>query len=107
MKTKEGTECLAVLNNMGRKMQVDESQHADDQMHSSTKWMKLVNRGGLCFVQDVVYDLFIAIELIVDTKLSEIFQKGGKGVEHVKKENLSWVCEDEDVQCAWNMISPH
>ncbi len=63
MKTKEGTECLAVLNNMGRKMQVDESQHADDQKHSSTKWMKLVNRGGLCFVQDVVYDLFIAIEL--------------------------------------------
>ena len=25
----------------------------------------------------------------------------------MKKENLSWLCEDEDVQCAWNMISPH
>ena len=55
----------------------------------------------------MVYDLFIAIELIVDAKLSEIFQKGGKGIEHVNKENLSWVCEEGDIQCAWNMIRPH
>ena len=51
--------------------------------------------------------MFVTIELIVDGKLSESFQQGGKGIEHVNKENLSWVCEDEDVQCAWNSICPY
>ncbi len=29
----------------------------------------------------------------------------GKGIEQVKKENLAWVCEDDDVQSVWNQIS--
>ena len=87
-------------------MKADESDD-DEQEYCSTKWIKLANRGGLCFVEDVVYDLFVIIELIVDGKLSEIFQQGGKGIEQVNKENLLWVCEDEDVQCAWNSISPY
>ena len=64
-----------------------------------------MNRGGLYFVEDVVYDLFVSIESLVDSKLSEIMKECGKGIEQVKKENLAWVCEDEEVQCVWNQIS--
>ncbi len=92
---KEGIECVAVLNDMGRKTKTDEP--AGEQDNSTTKWLKQANRGGLCFVVDIVYDLFVTIELIVDAKLSEIFHRCGKGIEQVK-DNLSWVCEDEDVQ---------
>ncbi len=103
--TKEGIECVAVLNDMGRKMKTDEP--AGEQDNSTTKWLKQANRGGLCFVEDIVYDLFVTIELIVNAKLSEIFHQCGKGIEQVNKDNLSWVCEDEDVQCTWNSISPY
>ena len=27
-----------------------------------------------------------------------------KGIEQVKKENLAWVCEDEEVQCLWEEV---
>ena len=40
-----------------------------------------MNRGGLYFVEDVVYDLFVSIESLVDSKLSEIMKKCGKGIE--------------------------
>ena len=35
----------------------------------------------------------------MDSKLSEIMKECRKGIEQVKKENLAWVCEDEEVQC--------
>ena len=31
--------------------------------------------------------------------------QGGAGIEQVKKENLSWLCDNEDVQHAWNLIN--
>jgi hypothetical protein len=34
----------------------------------------------------------------VDEKLSEILKQGGKNIEVVKKEKLSWVCNNEEVQ---------
>lgn len=49
--------------------------------------------------------LFVA-EHVADHELSSIFQAKGKGVEKVKKENLSWICDDEDVQFMWCMLSP-
>ena len=33
----------------------------------------------------------------MDSKLLQIFDEGGKGIEQLKKENLSWVCEDNVV----------
>jgi len=102
VKTKEGKECLAALHNIGSKMK---SSELGEQEHCSSRWIKIVNRGGLCFVEDAVYDFFVTIEIIVDAKLSEILHHSGKGIELVNKENLSWVCKDEDVQCVWSSIS--
>lgn len=31
--------------------------------------------------------------------------QAGAGMEQVKKENLSWICDNEDVQHAWNLIN--
>ena len=36
--------------------------------------------------------LFVTIELLVDQKRSSVMKGRGKGLEQVKKENLSWVC---------------
>ena len=71
----------------------------------STKWTKLINRRGLLLVKNNVYDLFLAIESLVEERLSQIFMQGGAGIEQVKKENLSWICDNEDVQHAWNLIN--
>lgn len=36
-----------------------------------------MNQGGLYFVQDIVYDLFVCIEMLVDSKLVEILEGCG------------------------------
>ena len=54
-----------------------------------------------------MYDFFVTIESIVDSKLSEIMKECGKGIEQVKKENLTWVCDDEEVQNLWDQVSPN
>ena len=53
-----------------------------------------------------MYYLFVALDLIVDKELTTIFEKKGKGIEKVKKDKLSWVCDDEEVQFIWCMVSP-
>ena len=99
-------ECVAALQEMGGKLHHRPSGDEPDQF-SSTKWSQLVDRGGLYFVQDEVFDLFIMIKLIVDSKLDKIYGQGGQGIEQVKRENLSWICEDEDVKSVWSFISPN
>ena len=32
--------------------------------------------------------------------------KSGKGLKQIKKENLAWLCDDEDVQFLWCLVSP-
>ena len=66
--------------------------------HRSSEWTRLTDRGGLYHVEDIVYDLFVAIELLANKELSTIFEAKGKGLEKVKKERLSWLCKDEDIQ---------
>ena len=105
-KTKAAVECLAALQEMGGKLRHWPSGDKLDQS-SLTKWSQLVDRGGLYFVQDEVFDLFIMIKLIVDSKLDKIYGQGGQGIEQVKRENLSWVCEDEDVKSVWSFICPN
>ena len=102
--SQESKECKAALLVMAGKLNTRDSR---EQEHSSNKWINIVNRGGLYFVEDVVYDLFVTIESLVDSKLSQIMKECGKGIEQVKKENLAWVCKDEDVQGIWNQISPN
>lgn len=38
-------------------------------------------------------------------ELSSIFQNKETGIKKVKKENISWLCDDEDVQLVWSSIS--
>ena len=89
---------------MGR-LRIEEPE--EQSYSSSIKWTKLVDRGGLLYVNECVYDLFVTIECIVDDKLSDILKQGGKNIEDVRKENLSWVCCNEVVLSLWYMASPH
>ena len=92
-------ECVAALQVMAGAIRTDTTEQ------SSNKWTSMVNRGGLYFVNNVVFDLFVTIESIVDSKLTQILKESGKGIEQVKKENLSWICEDEEVQSIWDDIT--
>ena len=103
LKNKEGTECVKVLNEMAKKMS---SHKVTSSNHQASEWTSLIDRGGLYYVEDIVYYLFIALDLIIDKELTTIFEKKGKGIEKVKKEKLSWVCDDDDVQFIWCMVSP-
>ena len=45
----------------------------------STKWTNLVDcGGGLHHVDDIVYELFVALEHLADKELTSIFQARGK-----------------------------
>ena len=54
----------------------------------------------------MVFYLFVALELITDRELTDIFQSRGKGIEKVTKDKLFWLCNNEEVQFIWSMISP-
>ena len=82
------------------------SHTATSSKHQSSEWTSLIDCGGLCYVEDIVYYLFVALDLIVDKELTVIFEKKLKGIEKVKKDKLSWVCDDEEVQFIWCMVSP-
>ena len=101
--SKEAIECTAALKEMAGKLTMQEPEQNE---HPSSEWTKIIDRGGLYHVEDVVYDLFVAIEYLVDEKLSEIFTQSGKDICQVKKENLSWLCDNEDIQFLWCLISP-
>lgn len=101
-KTQKEVECSRALNEMAsRAKPTVGSGHYE---HSKT-WISLVNRGGLFHANDAVLDLFIAIELKTDEELSSIFEQQGKGISKVKKENISWLTDDEEVQSVWSLVS--
>ena len=45
---------------------------------SSNKCTSLVNGVGLCVIRDEIADLFVTIELLVNSKLSQTFKECGK-----------------------------
>ena len=103
--TQEAIECTAALKEMAGKLKTSSTTMSRSEQRSS-EWTKLIDRGGLYHVEDIVYDLFVTIELLVDQKLSSILKGSGKGLEQVRKENLSWLCSDEEVQFLWCLVSP-
>ena len=103
-KSRTAADCVVALQEMGKKLETHPTTE-ELEKPSSNKWVTLVNRGGLYFIQDEVFDLFVTIELLVDSKLSQIFDDGGKGIEDVQKEKLSWVCNNDDVQCVCGVTS--
>ena len=103
LSTKEGIDCKNVLKGMAGKLSANPELASN---HSSNEWTNLVDRGGLYRVADLVYYLFAALELLIDKELTAVFQSKGKGIEKIQKEKLGWVCEDEEVQFIWCMVSP-
>ena len=95
-----GTQCCTALREMGAKL----SRNRSESDHRSSEWTQRTDRGSLYHVRDSVFNLFVAIELLVDKELSAIFNTKGKGLEKVKKEKLSWACRDDDVQSLWYII---
>ena len=85
MKTQESIECLRALREMGGKLMSREKE-------SVSQWSKLADRGGLYHVGDAAFELFVALEHVVDDQLTSIFKRKGKGLKMVKKEKLQWVC---------------
>ena len=68
------------------------------------QWTKLIDRDGLYHVQDVVYELFVAIDSVVNDKVDTLLCESRVDVEELKKENISWLCDDFDVQTMWDSI---
>ena len=101
-KSQEEIECSKALKEMAGKI----STCPVTSEHHSREWTVLVDRGGLYHVSDMVYYLFVVLELITDRELTAIFQSRGRGMYMVKKEKLSWLCNNEEVQFIWSMISP-
>ena len=48
----------------------------------------------------------MVLELIIDRELTAIFQSRGRGMHKVKKEKAAQLCNNEEVQFIWSMISP-
>ena len=44
------------------------------------------------------------LEIVIDDELTAIFNSKGKGIERIRKEKLSWVCDSEELQLVWGMI---
>ena len=44
----------------------------------SSEWTRLTNRGGLYHVEDIVFELFVALEHVADEELTSIFKAKGK-----------------------------
>ena len=66
--------------------------------------VRKVNRGGLFEVNDTAFSLFCEIELTMRDRLSAILKSSP--VETDQKDRLmKLVCEDEDVQFYWSMLS--
>ena len=100
--TKEATECFKALKEMAEKLTTRDTMACTSNQRTS-EWTRHTDRGGLYHVDEIVYQLFVAIELLVDKELSAIFEAKGKGLEKVKKEK---VCNNDEVQFLWCTISP-
>ena len=77
----EGIEWTRALKEMAGKL----STRPETSEHQSREWTVLADRGGLYHVEDVVYYLFAALELVADKELSTIFERKGEGIGKMKK----------------------
>ena len=78
----------------------DMIEDTDDSLHSSTKWTKAVDRGGLIHVDDTVYMVFAEIELVVRRYL-----KTKKARDQRLTDCIDIIINDENVLFAWSIVS--
>ena len=95
-KTQEGIQCTTALREMGGIL----STRLSASTHHSMEWTAIVDCGGLYHIEDIAYYLFVALELVADKKLTDLLNKKGQGIDKTKKGNLTWLCDDEEVQSA-------
>ena len=53
--------------------------------HQASEWTSLIDGGGLYYVEDIVYYLFIALDLIIDKELTTIFEKKERALKKSRK----------------------
>ena len=99
-KTESSRECTQALKEMAGQLHTHRSLTA----HPSGSWMHLVDGGGLYHVEDMVYNLFLVLELLADQELNQLLQKG-KGLQKLKKNKLDWLCDDDEIQFIWCLVS--
>ena len=99
--TQESTECIAALRKMTERLTPSDASQIQSK---SCQWTKLIDRGGLYHVQDIVYELFVVIDSVVNDKVDTLLCRSRVDVEELIKENISWQCEDVDVQTMWDLI---
>ena len=105
-KGEEAQQCAKALKEMAGKLSQLQSPSEPVSQDRSREWTVLADRGGLYHVNDNVYSLFVALELTVNEELTTVLQKKGKGIEKVKKENLSWLCDEKEIKDLWATACP-
>ena len=69
----------------------------------TTKWIELVNRGGLFEINNTAYTFFREIEMKVRKKLFTAFDT--KAVYQDPSENINSIGSDDDIQFYWTILS--
>ena len=70
----------------------------DEDEHESNQWMKAVDRGGLCTVNNITYELFVAME----KRLQELIHAGS--IPSLLVCSIDSIVSDDDVQFLWSII---
>ena len=85
-----------------------ESEHTDI-FEYTKEWINKVNRGGLFPLNDITYQLFIAIEkevqVILPQYLASARPSDCKSKENFQLEVVDKVCNSDDVQWHWTLLS--
>lgn len=68
--TQEAIECTTALKEMAGKLTTRDTVPCASE-HRSSDWTRLTDHGGLYHVEDIVYDLFVSIELLANKELCD------------------------------------
>ena len=81
----------------------------DDDIHDyTTKWVEIVNRGGLFPINNKSYQLFIAIESVVVQSLSTSYVSTAVKAEHcIKSHALNTCLKNEQVLEKWRVLTKY
>ena len=79
------------------------SEDQSTSQHEASQWLETVNRGGLVIVSDIVYDLFLSIEL----ELRKHFSVANASTinDSLKELAFKQISENEDVLFYWDIIA--
>ena len=83
-----------------QEMPKDMIEDTDDSLHSSTKWTKAIDKGGLIHIDDTVYMVFAGIELVVRRHL-----KTKKAHDQRLTDCIDIIINDENVLFEWSIVS--